>query len=62
MFKIFVRVDKHKRFKSFIRQPTSVRLEHSFSNAENSFVSNFKIVDISSNCGLRSSAIQHSIV
>ena len=43
MFKIFVTVDKDQRFKSFIRQTTSIRLEHSSSNAENSFVSNFKI-------------------
>jgi len=43
MSKIFVKVDKHERFKSFISQTTSIRLEHSSSNAENSFVSNFKI-------------------
>jgi len=45
MFKIFVAVDKHQRFKSVIRQMTSTRLEHSSRNAENSFVSNFKIAD-----------------
>jgi len=45
MFEIFVTVDKHQRFKCFIRQMTSIRLEHSSSNAENSFVSNFKIAD-----------------
>ena len=45
MFKIFVTVDKHQRFKYFIRQTTSIRLEHLSSNAENSFVSNFKIAD-----------------
>ena len=45
MFKIFVTVEKHQRFKSFISQTTSVRLEHSSSNAENLFVSNFKIAD-----------------
>jgi len=26
MFKIFVTVDKHQRFKSFMRQTTSIRL------------------------------------
>jgi len=29
MFKILVTVDKHQRFKSFISQTTSIRLEHS---------------------------------
>ena len=55
MFKIFVTVDKHQRLKSFISQTTSVRLEHSSSNAENSFVSNFKIAGY-----FLSSASQHS--
>jgi len=45
MFKIFVTVGKHQPFKSFIRPTTSIRLEHSSSNAENSFVDNFKIAD-----------------
>jgi len=45
MFKIFVTVDKHQRFKYFIRQTTAIGLEHSSSNAENSFVRNFKIAD-----------------
>ena len=45
MFKIFVTVGKHQRFKSFIRQTTSIWLEHSSSNVENSFVRNFKIAD-----------------
>jgi len=45
MFKMFVAVDKHQRFKSFISQTTSIRLEHSSSNAEKSFASNFKAVD-----------------
>jgi len=45
MFKIFITVDKHQDFKSFISQTTSIRLEHSSSNAENSFVNNFKIAD-----------------
>jgi len=45
MFKIYVTVDKHQRFKSFISQTTSIRYEHSSSNAENSFVINFKIAD-----------------
>jgi len=58
MFKIFDTVDKHQRFKSFVRQTRSIRLEHSSSNAENAFVSN----TISSNCGLRSFASQQSIV
>jgi len=44
-FKIFATVDKRQRFKSFIRQTISVRLEHSSRNAENSFVNNFKIAD-----------------
>jgi len=43
MFKIFVTVDKHQRFKYCISQTTSIRPEHSSSNAENSFVNNFKI-------------------
>jgi len=45
MFKIFVTVDKHQCFKSFISQTISVRLEHSSKNAKNSFVNNFKISD-----------------
>jgi len=61
MFKIFVTVNKHQRFKSFIRQTTSIRLEHSFSNAKNSFVSDSKNA-ISSSCGLRSYASQHIVV
>jgi len=44
MFKMFVTVDKHHRFQSFISQATSIRLKHSSSNAENFFVSDFKIV------------------
>jgi len=39
MFKIFVTVDKHQCFISFIRQMTSIRLEHLSSNAKNLFVS-----------------------
>ena len=38
MFKIFLTVDKHQRFKFFISQATPIRLEHSSSNAESSFV------------------------
>jgi len=45
MFKICVSVDKHQRLKAFIRQTTSFRLEHSSSNADNSFDSNFKIAE-----------------
>jgi len=60
MFKIFVTVDKHQRFKHLLT--TSIRLEHLSSNAEKSFVNNFKIADYFSYCGLRSSASQHSIV
>jgi len=45
MFKIFVTIDKHQRFKSFIRETRSIKLEHSSSNAENAFVSNLKIAD-----------------
>jgi len=45
MLKIFVTVDKHQRFKSFIRQTKSIRLKHLPSNAENSFDSNFLIAD-----------------
>jgi len=45
MFEIFVTVDEHQRFKSFISQTTSIRFEHSSSNAENSFVNNFKIAE-----------------
>jgi len=43
--KVVVTVDKHQRFKSFIRQMTSTRLEHLSSKPEKSFVSNFKIAD-----------------
>jgi len=45
MLKIFVTVDKHQCFKSFISETTSIRLEHLPNNAENSCVSNFKIAD-----------------
>ena len=45
MFKIFVTADKNQGFKSFLSQTTSIRFEHSSSNAEKSFVSNFKIAD-----------------
>jgi len=38
MLKMFVRVDKHQRSKSFICQTTSIMLEQSSSNAEKSFV------------------------
>jgi len=61
VFKTFVTVDKHQSFKSFISQTTSIRLEHSPSNAENLLLIS-KFLTISSNCGLRSSASQHSIV
>jgi len=37
---MFVTVDKHQRFKSFISQTTSNRLKLSSRNAEKSFVSN----------------------
>ena len=43
MFKILVTVDKYERFNYFISQTTSIRLEHSPSKAENSFLNNFKI-------------------
>jgi len=51
MFKMFVTfnklstvylVDERQRFKSFVSQTTSIRLELSSSNAEKSCVSNFK--------------------
>jgi len=45
MFKIIVTVDKHQRFKYLTRQTTSIRLEHLSTNAENSFVINFKTAD-----------------
>jgi len=45
LLKIFVTVHKYQRLKSFIIQTTSIRFEHSSSNAENSFVGNFKIAD-----------------
>ena len=35
MCKILVIVDKNQRFKYFISQTTSIRLEHLSSNAEN---------------------------
>jgi len=34
MFKIFVTVDKHQHFKSFISDTAPIRLEHSSKNAE----------------------------
>jgi len=34
IFRMFVTVDKHQRFKSFISQTTSARFELSSSNAE----------------------------
>ena len=43
MFKIFATGDERQRFKSFFKQ--AIRFEYSSSNAENSFVSNFKILD-----------------
>ena len=42
---MFVAVDKHQRFKSFISQTTSLRLELSSTNPEKSHVSNFKIAE-----------------
>jgi len=45
MFKMFVTVGKYQRSKLFISQATSIRLEISSSNAEKSFVSDFKIAD-----------------
>ena len=45
MFEIFVTLDNHQHFKYFISQTTSIMLEHSSSNAENSFVNHFKIAD-----------------
>jgi len=66
MFKIFVTVDKHQSIKYFISQTTSIRLEHSSSNAENSFVNNFKIAHYFFKLRLRVTIVcktsQHSIV
>jgi len=45
MFEMFVTVNEHQRFKSFISQTICIRFEHSSSSAENSFVSKFKIAD-----------------
>jgi len=42
---VFVTVDKDQRFKSFISQMTSIRLELSSSNADKLCVSNFQIAD-----------------
>ena len=42
---MFVTVDKNQQFKSFISQTASIRLEYLSSNAEEWFVSHFKIVD-----------------
>jgi len=56
---MFVTVDKHQRFKSLVSQKTSIRLEHSSSNAEKSYgdirdmLVNSKLFIISSNCRLR---------
>ena len=45
MVKIFVTVDKHQRFKSFLSETPSIRFEHSSIKGENLFFSNFKIAD-----------------
>jgi len=52
---MFVTVGTHQRFKSFISQTTSIRLQLSSSNAEKSCVSTVisKLLTISSNCWLR---------
>ena len=50
---MFVAINKHQRFKSFINQTTSIKLNYSSSNTEKSFVSNCKISDDIFQCGLR---------
>jgi len=54
-------VDKHQRFISYIMLSTSIRREHSSSNAENSY-DNFKIDDYFFQPRLRLSASQHRIM
>ena len=42
---MFVTVDKHKHFKSFISNTTFIRLKYLSSNAAKLFLSNFKLDD-----------------
>jgi len=62
MFKIFVTVDKHQRFKSFIRQTTSSGLNIRPATLKIRLLVISKLLIISSNWGLRSDASQHSSV
>jgi len=48
---MFVAVDQHQHFQSFISETTSIMHEYSFSNAEKSFGSYFKIADYFFNLG-----------
>jgi len=60
MFKIFVTVDKHQRFKSFIRQTHLSGLKIRLAMLKIRLLVISKLLTISSNCGLRSSSSQHS--
>jgi len=64
MFKIFVIVDKYQHFKSFIRQTTftvsSLNIHQAMLKIRLLVIS--KLLTISSNCGLWSSASHHSTV
>jgi len=66
MFKIFVTVDKHQSIKYFISQTTSIRLDHSSNNAENSFDNNSNLAHYFFKLRLRVMIVcktsQHSIV
>jgi len=62
MFEIIVTVDKHQRFKSFIRQTRSIRLEHCPATLKIRLLLISKLLTTYSYCRLRSSARQHGIV
>jgi len=64
MFKKFLTVDKHYLFKFFVRQTTSTvsGMEIRPATLKIPLLVISKLLTLSSNCGLRSSASQHGIV
>jgi len=62
MFQIFVTLDKHQHLTSFVRQTTPVRLNIRPATLKIRLLVILKLLTISSNCMLRLSASQHSIV
>jgi len=61
MFKIFVAVDKLQGFKALtVKHPSGLNICPATLKSRLLIIS--KLLTISSNCGLRSSASQHSIV